>query len=73
MVQKQTLTLPGFLITFFGAVLFSTKAIIVKKAFAHTSVDAVTLLTLRMIFSLPFYIVTAFVVSHQAANQRMNR
>lgn len=46
----------GFFITFVGAIMFSTKAIIVKKAFADTSVDALTLLTLRMIFSLPFYI-----------------
>lgn len=54
--KKYTVTLAGFLITFLGAVLFSTKAIIVKVAFANTSMDALTLLTLRMIFSLPFYL-----------------
>jgi drug/metabolite transporter (DMT)-like permease len=46
----------GSLICFTGAILFSTKAIIIKKAFQHTSTDALTLLTLRMFFSLPFYI-----------------
>ena len=41
--------------------LFSTKAIFVKLAFAHTHSDALTLLTLRMIFALPFYIVAGFI------------
>ncbi len=54
----------GFLVTFIGAVLFSTKAIIVKKAFADIKIDALTLLTLRMIFSLPFYIIAALFI-HQ--------
>lgn len=36
--------------------MFSTKAIIVKVAFANTSMDAITLLMLRMTFSLPFYL-----------------
>ncbi len=54
----------GFAVTFIGAVLFSTKAIIVKKAFADINIDALTLLTLRMIFSLPFYIIAALFI-HQ--------
>lgn len=52
---KASLTLTGFLIAFFGAILFSTKAVIVKKAFADEQVDALTLLMIRMLFSLPFY------------------
>ena len=40
----------GFIIAFTGAVLFSTKAIIVKKAFADIKVDTLSLLTLRMFF-----------------------
>jgi hypothetical protein len=55
----------GFIVAFLGAVLFSTKAIMVKKAFAGTAVPALTLLMLRMLFSLPFYIVTAFFASRQ--------
>lgn len=54
--KKHTVTLAGFLITIIGSILFSTKAIIVKVAFANTSMNALTLLTLRMTFSLPFYL-----------------
>ena len=61
----------GFIITFIGAVLFSTKAIIVKKAFADTGIDALTLLTLRMVFSLPFFLVAAFLITRKAGNVRM--
>ncbi len=71
--EKRTLTVAGFLITFFGAILFSTKAIMVKKAFASVPVDAVTLLTLRMAFSLPFYLLAAFWVSRQAGKAVMTR
>jgi drug/metabolite transporter (DMT)-like permease len=62
MVSHKSIPFSGFLITFVGAILFSTKAIIVKKAFAHTHIDPLTLLTLRMLFSLPFYIAAAFLV-----------
>lgn len=54
--STQRITLAGFIITLLGAIFFSTKAIIVKLAFQDTKVDALTLLTLRMLFSLPFYI-----------------
>ncbi len=50
----------GFLISLAGAILFSTKAIFVKLAFKETGVDAVTLLSLRMLFALPFYLVAAW-------------
>jgi len=63
----------GFLIAFIGSILFSTKAIIVKKAFADIDVDALTLLTIRMIFSLPFYLIAAFIVSGQESNVKMSR
>ncbi|MBS1935913.1 MAG: DMT family transporter [Bacteroidetes bacterium] len=67
--NKNSLT--GFIIAFFGAILFSTKAIIVKKAFHDTSVDALTLLAERMIFSLPFYIAAAIFSSGKKNNVRM--
>lgn len=63
--------LKGFLISFTGAVLFSTKAIIVKLAFHATSADALTLLTLRMLFSLPFYLVAAYWGSRKKDNVKM--
>jgi drug/metabolite transporter (DMT)-like permease len=68
---KHKISLAGFIITFFGAILFSTKAIIIKKAFAGTSADALTLLTLRMIFSLPFYVAVAIFASSKRENIKM--
>jgi drug/metabolite transporter (DMT)-like permease len=62
----------GFLICIIGALLFSTKAIIVKKAFVDVKADALTLLTLRMIFSLPFYLIAAFIISSNRSNKRMS-
>jgi drug/metabolite transporter (DMT)-like permease len=70
---KQKLLLSGFLISFAGAILFSTKAIIVKKAFQVTSADALTLLTLRMLFSLPFYLLAAYWGGRKEGNVRMSR
>jgi drug/metabolite transporter (DMT)-like permease len=58
--KQSQLFLQGFLISIGGAILFSTKAIWVKLAFKHTGVDAITLLTLRMLLSLPFYIAAAW-------------
>jgi len=63
----------GFFVTIVGAILFSTKAIIVKKAFADTGIDALTLLVLRMVFSLPFFLVAAFLISSKAGNVKMTQ
>ncbi len=60
----------GLAIAFLGSVLFSTKAIIIKKAFADTGVSAVTLLALRMLFSLPFYLAAAFISSRHKDNEK---
>jgi drug/metabolite transporter (DMT)-like permease len=68
---RPAIPIAGFLITLLGAILFSTKAIIVKLAFGATHTDALTLLTLRMVFALPFYVVAAFLVSGQKTNVRM--
>jgi drug/metabolite transporter (DMT)-like permease len=63
--KTHHITLTGFIISLLGAIFFSTKAIFVKLAFAATHVDAVTLLSLRMLFSLPFYIFAAWLVSRK--------
>jgi drug/metabolite transporter (DMT)-like permease len=60
----------GIIIALLGAVCFSTKAIFVKLAYRDTSVDAVSLLALRMLFSLPFFIASAAVSSSQAKNKK---
>jgi len=68
---RHTISLFGFIIAFVGAILFSTKAVIVKKAFVDVHADALTLLTLRMLFSLPFYLITAFIITSGKSNRRM--
>jgi drug/metabolite transporter (DMT)-like permease len=58
----------GIVICLLGAVCFSTKAILVKLAYRDTAIDAVSLLALRMIFSLPFFIVSAWATSSKSGN-----
>ena len=49
----------GLLLAAAGSIAFSGKAIIVKLAYRH-GVDAVTLLMLRMVFALPFFLLMAW-------------
>lgn len=60
----------GILICILGAICFSTKAIFVKLAYRDTNVDAVTLLALRMIFSLPFFVISAITTSSKQGNTK---
>lgn len=71
--MDKKITLAGFLITLMGAIFFSTKAILVKLAFHATQVDAVTLLSLRMLFSLPFYLLAAWLVARKENKQLLTR
>ncbi|WP_026763252.1 DMT family transporter [Sediminibacterium salmoneum] len=72
--EKQSkLFLQGFLISIGGAILFSTKAIWVKLAFKNTGVDAITLLTLRMLLSLPFYIAAAWLAGKKENVQPLSK
>jgi drug/metabolite transporter (DMT)-like permease len=50
---------PGLMLASVGAVAFSGKAIIVKLAYRH-GVDAVTLITYRMLFALPMFALLAW-------------
>ena len=50
---------PGLLLATLGAIAFSGKAIIVKLAYRH-GVDAVTLITYRMLFALPLFLALAW-------------
>lgn len=56
----------GVVFALLAAVGFSAKAILVKLAYLD-SVDAVTLLALRMVFSMPFFIGVAVWAKHQHA------
>lgn len=49
----------GYGLAALSAISFSTKAILVKLAYQYP-VDAVTLLTLRMLFAAPFFLLIAF-------------
>lgn len=51
----QRIDRSGLLLAAFGAIAFSGKAIIVKLGYRH-GVDAVTLLALRMLVALPFFL-----------------
>jgi drug/metabolite transporter (DMT)-like permease len=66
-------TYSGFLIALLASIFFSTKAIFVKLAFRDTGVDALTLLSLRMLFSLPFYIAAAWIAGRKAGEARLSR
>lgn len=62
--------LGGITICLLGAICFSTKAIFVKLAYRDTQIDAVSLLALRMIFALPFFLISAIVSSSKTDNVR---
>ncbi|MFM9951294.1 MAG: DMT family transporter [Saprospiraceae bacterium] len=61
---SQKLRLIASLLVLFSAICFSGKAILVKLAYRY-EIDSVTLLTLRMIFSLPFFLVNAWIGKHR--------
>ena len=56
----------GVIFALLAAVGFSAKAILVKLAY-HDNVDAVTLLALRMAFSVPFFVGVAIWAKRQHA------
>lgn len=62
-IQKQYL---GVFLGICSAACFSTKAIMVKYAYMYGA-DTVFILFLRMLFSLPLYIVLAYIYSKNAA------
>lgn len=69
-MQQQPLI--GIALAFVGSILYSTKAIFVKLAYQY-DVDAVTLLLLRMLFSLPFYLGIAIYLTRKSDSYRLNR
>lgn len=53
--------LSGYALAFAGAFLFATKGIFIKLAYAYT-VDATTLLAIRLLLSTPFFVVIGLFV-----------
>lgn len=64
LLRKNT----AFLIAILGAILFSSKAILVKLGY-RIEIDKITLLTLRMGFALPVYVVSAFMYPRHGQNK----
>jgi len=64
--------LTGILLALAAAIFFSIKAIFVKLAYQY-DVDAVTLLALRMLFALPFFVVIAAIEERRRGAVRPNR
>ena len=57
---EQRNLLIGYGLVLLGALGFSAKAVIIKLAYAaNGEVDAITLMALRMLFSLPFFLLVA--------------
>lgn len=62
--------LAGIFFAFVAAIGFSAKAVLVKLAYVE-QVDAVTLLALRMAFSLPFFLLAAWVANRHQSHAAM--
>lgn len=59
--KSQPRPIIGFMLVLLGAFGFSAKAILIKLAYAaNIHVDAITLMALRMLFSLPFFLLVGF-------------
>lgn len=63
----------GVTLAVFAAIGFSAKAIFVKLAYLVTPVDAITLLALRMAFSVPVFIGVALWSAQQQHTRALNR
>ncbi len=69
--QKQHIFI-GSLMVLVSAIAFSSKAIIVKLAYAYP-VDAATLIALRMLFSIPFFVGLAIWVRMKGTQESLTR
>jgi drug/metabolite transporter (DMT)-like permease len=67
------LSLAGPAFAVIGILGFSFKAILIKLAYSWTPIDAVTLLALRMIYSVPFFALMAWWASKSPNAEPMRR
>lgn len=77
-VKNQRYLIIGYAFVLIGAFGFSAKAVLIKLAYAYSSqLDAITLMMLRMVISLPFFLFMAFWSATQANtsenNYRLNK
>lgn len=71
--KDSTYWIASIAIGVLGAVCFSTKAIFVKLAYRDSNVDTITLLAIRMLFSLPFFAVSAWAYSRKEGNVKFTQ
>lgn len=74
-MQSQTQArqaLAGTLMVLVASIAFSSKAIMVKLAYAYP-VNAATLIALRMAFSIPFFMGLIFWIRHTKTNTKLSR
>ncbi|WP_068472770.1 DMT family transporter [Saccharicrinis aurantiacus] len=62
----------AYLLALIGIVFFSSKAVLVKVAYGF-NIDAVSILTLRMLFALPIYIVLAIISTLKQRSSSLNK
>lgn len=62
----------GAFLVFLAAFCFATKGILIKLAYQYP-IDSISLLTLRMLFALPFYVGLAVKLARQAPPSRLSR
>jgi drug/metabolite transporter (DMT)-like permease len=62
----------GIALALAGVVAFSVRPILIKLAYAYVA-DPVTLIALRMVFSLPFFVAAAFWVRRDRARAALSR
>lgn len=62
----------GALMVLVAAFCFACKGILIKLAFKASDIDAISLLTLRMLFALPFYIAIALRLPQNSATSHLS-
>jgi drug/metabolite transporter (DMT)-like permease len=72
MVFSSRQKLAGVMFALVAAIGFSAKAVLVKLAYIE-QVDPITLLALRMAFSLPFFLLAAWVANRHQSHTPMTR
>lgn len=74
MIKEQRQRLIGCALVLLGAAGFSTKAILIKLAYAADGqLDAITLLALRMLFALPMFLIAAVWNQKKSSEPALNK
>lgn len=72
-IDSSRQALIGSLFIILGAIGFSAKSILIKFAYADSAqIDAITLMTLRMLMALPFFLVVALWKRESGGQERHN-